>query len=54
MEPTSSVVARLGIAQTLAWGSTYHLPAMLATPMARDLGVSPPQKIRIQKKKPRL
>lgn len=42
MEPTSSVIARLGIAQTLAWGSTYYLPAMLATPMARDLGVSAP------------
>lgn len=36
------VIARLGIAQTLAWGSTYYLPAMLATPMARDLGVTPP------------
>jgi MFS family permease len=42
MEPSSSVIARLGIAQTLAWGSTYYLPAMLATPMARDLGVSTP------------
>ncbi|NSX15602.1 MFS transporter [Cupriavidus taiwanensis] len=42
MEPSSSVVARLGIAQTLAWGSTYYLPAMLATPMAKDLGLSTP------------
>jgi predicted MFS family arabinose efflux permease len=42
MEPSSSVIARLGIAQTLAWGSTYYLPAMLATPMAKDLGVSAP------------
>ncbi|MGE6493920.1 MFS transporter [Cupriavidus metallidurans] len=42
MEPSSSVIARLGIAQTLAWGSTYYLPAMLATPMAQDLGVSTP------------
>ncbi|WP_343878813.1 MFS transporter, partial [Cupriavidus pauculus] len=42
MEPSSSVIARLGVAQTLAWGSTYYLPAMLATPMARDLGVSAP------------
>ncbi|SOY44422.1 MFS transporter [Cupriavidus taiwanensis] len=41
MEPTASVIARLGVAQTLAWGSTYYLPAMLATPMARDLGVAP-------------
>ncbi|SPS00775.1 MFS transporter [Cupriavidus taiwanensis] len=42
MEPSAGVIARLGIAQTLAWGSTYYLPAMLATPMARDLGVTPP------------
>ncbi|SOY94932.1 putative transporter, Major facilitator superfamily MFS_1 [Cupriavidus taiwanensis] len=41
MEPTTSVIARLGVAQTLAWGSTYYLPAMLATSMARDLGVAP-------------
>jgi predicted MFS family arabinose efflux permease len=42
IEPSGSIVARLGIAQTLAWGSTYYLPAMLAAPMARDLGVSTP------------
>ena len=36
------VVAALGSAQTLAWASTYYLPAMLATPTARDLGVSVP------------
>lgn len=35
-----SVVTALGVAQTLAWGSTYYLPAILAVPMARDLGVS--------------
>ena len=35
-------VAALGTAQTLAWGSTYYLPAMLAAPMARALGVSTP------------
>ena len=33
-------VTGLGIAQTLAWASSYYLPAMLATSMARDLGVS--------------
>ncbi|CAG9175052.1 MFS transporter [Cupriavidus respiraculi] len=42
VEPSGSIVVRLGIAQTLAWGSTYYLPAMLAAPMARDLGVSMP------------
>ena len=33
------VVVRLGTAQTLAWASSYYLPALLAPPMARDLGV---------------
>ena len=35
-------VARLGTAQTLAWASSYYLPAMLAAPMAHDLGVASP------------
>lgn len=34
-----SIVVPLGVAQTLAWGSSFYLPAMLAAPMARDLGV---------------
>ena len=34
------VVAALGIAQTLAWGSSYYLPAILAGPIADGLGVS--------------
>ena len=34
-----SLVLRLGTAQTLAWASTYYLPALLATPMAKGLGV---------------
>jgi predicted MFS family arabinose efflux permease len=38
----TGTVAALGTTQTLAWASTYYLPAMLATPMARDLGVSIP------------
>lgn len=36
------VVLSLGTAQTLAWGSTYYLPAILAPPMARDLALSLP------------
>jgi len=36
------VVATLGTAQTLAWASSYYLPAMLARPMAGDLGVTQP------------
>jgi len=34
------VVTALGTAQTLAWGSSYYLPAILADPIARDLGIS--------------
>ncbi|MBX3620446.1 MAG: MFS transporter [Rhizobacter sp.] len=37
-----AVVAALGTAQTLAWASSYYLAALLAAPMARDLGVSEP------------
>ena len=33
------LVVPLGLAQTLAWGSSFYLPAVLATPMARDLGL---------------
>lgn len=36
----ATTVARLGTAQTLAWASTYYLPAILAVPMARDMGLS--------------
>ncbi|MFM2120985.1 MAG: hypothetical protein RL722_2453 [Pseudomonadota bacterium] len=35
------VVLRLGLAQTLAWASTYYLPAILARPMAAELGLTP-------------
>ncbi len=38
----AATVATLGTAQTLAWASSYYLPAILAAPMARDLGVSVP------------
>lgn len=34
------LVLALGTAQTLAWASTYYLPALLARPMAAGLGVS--------------
>ena len=41
MEPKRLVViAALGTAQTLAWGSSYYLPAILADPIAHDLGIS--------------
>ena len=35
------LIAALGTTQTLAWASSYYLPAILADPIARDLGVSP-------------
>ena len=38
----TATIVQLGIAQTLAWASSYYLPAILAVPMARDLGVSTP------------
>jgi MFS family permease len=34
------VILALGTAQTLAWASSYYLPAILADPIARDLGIS--------------
>ena len=33
------VVTALGTTQTLAWASSYYLPAILADPMAADLGL---------------
>jgi predicted MFS family arabinose efflux permease len=33
------VVSALGVAQTLAWGSSYYLPAILAGPISADVGV---------------
>ena len=42
MQQRARTVCALGAAQTLAWASSYYLPAMLAAPMARDLGVTVP------------
>ena len=38
--PRVRVGLALGGAQTLAWASSYYLPAMLAVPMARELGLA--------------
>jgi MFS family permease len=38
---TPAVVIALGCAQTLAWASSYYLAAILAAPIARDLGLAP-------------
>lgn len=35
-----SIVIGLGVTQTLAWASSTYLPAILATPIARDLAIS--------------
>ncbi len=35
-----TVVLALGATQTLAWASSYYLPAILADPIARELGIS--------------
>src|SRR6202020_2809024 len=34
------LIIALGTTQTLAWASSYYLPAILADPIAHDLGVS--------------
>src|SRR3977135_3690171 len=34
------IILALGTTQPLAWASSYYLPAILADPIARDLGVS--------------
>ena len=32
------IISTLGVAQILAWGSTYYLPAVIATPIAKETG----------------
>lgn len=39
---SGQVIAALGTAQTLAWASSYYLPAVLANSMARELGIGTP------------
>jgi MFS family permease len=36
----TGVVLRLGSTQTLAWASSYYLPALLAAPLAAELGLA--------------
>lgn len=40
-ERRGPVVAALGTAMTVSWASSYYIPAVLAVPMADDLGLSP-------------
>jgi len=35
-------VLALGLAQTMAWGGSYYIPAILAAPMARELWLATP------------
>jgi predicted MFS family arabinose efflux permease len=42
LQSRAGVVIALGTAQTLAWASSYYLLAVLAVPMARDVGTSVP------------
>ena len=37
----ATIVARIGVAQLIGYGGTYYLPAILAAPIGRDLGLSP-------------
>lgn len=40
-ENRKSIIAALGIGQTVGYASSYYLPAVLATPMAASFAVSP-------------
>jgi MFS family permease len=42
MSPKARAVLALGLAQTMAWGGSYYIPAILAAPMARELGLATP------------
>jgi predicted MFS family arabinose efflux permease len=42
MKSRFAIIAALGSTQTLAWASSFYLPAVLATPIARDIGLSTP------------
>jgi MFS family permease len=41
MKSRFGIVATLGVTQTLAWASSYYLPAILAEPIANELCLSP-------------
>ena len=40
LQGATKVVVALGVTQTLAWASSYYIPAVLAVPMARELGLA--------------
>lgn len=42
MKNRVAIVTTLGSTQSLAWASSYYLPAVLAAPIAHDIGLSRP------------
>lgn len=42
MRSRFAVITALGCTQTLAWASSFYLPAVLGAPIARDMGLSTP------------
>jgi MFS family permease len=42
MKSRIAIVVTLGSTQTLAWSSSYYIPGVLATPIAKDIGLSSP------------
>src|SRR5258708_39971760 len=42
MKNRLAIVATIGLTQTLAWASSFYLPAVLAIPIGHDIGLSTP------------
>ncbi|MEP6883671.1 MAG: MFS transporter [Gammaproteobacteria bacterium] len=42
MKKRFAIIAALGSTQTLAWASSFYLPAVLGAPIAHDIGLSTP------------
>ncbi len=40
MQSRATTIVLLGVAQTLAWTSSYYLPAILADAIVRDVGTT--------------
>ncbi|MCR6478465.1 MFS transporter [Variovorax sp. ZS18.2.2] len=40
MQSKTTTTVMLGVAQTLAWASSYYLPAVLASAIGKDIGIS--------------
>lgn len=40
MQSRTTTTVMLGVAQTLAWASSYYLPAVLASAISKDIGIS--------------